>query len=121
MNSKFLALICLMLGALLPLLACESSRVCPPSEPIYRWKEVPKPYPVVLKFAPLPPLVLPEYPERPGPDATEEEMKAWALELEKVTRQRSAMRAARIEAFEERERILEGIEETYEIPEHPPD
>ena len=119
MNSKSLALICLMLGVLLPLLACESSRVCPPSEPIYRWKNVPKPYPVVLKFAPLPPLVLPDYPERLGPDATEEEKKAWSLEIERVSKQRSAMRDARIEAFEERERILEGIEETYEIPEAP--
>jgi hypothetical protein len=75
---------------------------------------------VVLKFAPLPPLILPEYPERPGLDATEEEKKTWALETERVVKERDALRDARIKAFEERERILGAIDETYEIPEIPP-
>ena len=116
MSSKNFALIFFMLGALLPCFACESTRVCPPNEPIYKWKEVPKPYPVVLKFKALPPLVLPDYPERPGPEATEEDLKAWGLEVERVTKERAALRTARIEALEERERVLGIIEETYEIP-----
>ena len=120
MNSKSIALVFFMLGALLPCFACESTRASPPSEPTIKWKEVPKPYPVVLKFAPLPPLVLPEYPAQPGPDATEEEFKAWGLEVERVTKERAALRQARIDALEERERILGVIEKTYEIPEVPP-
>lgn len=120
MFSKKNAPVLFMLGALLPLLACGSTRVCPPNEPIYKWKDNPKPYPVVLKFAPLPPLVLPEYPERPGPDATEEGQKAWALEVERVDKERDALKDARIKALEERERILGAIEDTYEIPEVPP-
>lgn len=116
MSSKNFALIFFMLGALLPCFACESTRVCPPNEPVYKWKEVPKPYPVVLKFKALPPLVLPDYPERPGPDASEAEYKTWALETERVTKERAALRTARIEALEERERVLGIIEETYEIP-----
>ncbi len=120
MNSKKFAPVFFMLGALLPCFACESTRACPPSEPIYKWKEVPKPYPVVLKFAALPPLVLPDYPPDPGPDADEAERKGWALEVERVTKERDALRDARIKALEERERILGVIEETYEIPEVPP-
>jgi len=119
MSSKKIALITFMLGALLPLLACESARVCPPSEPIYKWKEVPKPYPVVLKFAPLPPLVLPEDPVHPGPDATEEELKEWALEVERVDAERDALKDARIKALEERERMLQTLEETVTV-EPPP-
>ena len=119
MNSKSFALVFIMLGALLPLLACESSRGCPPNEPTYKWKEIPKPYPVVLKFAPLPPLVLPDYPAHPGPDAGEAEYKAWSLEVERVAAERVALRDARIKAYEERERILGIIESTYEIPEVP--
>ena len=120
MNSNKFVPVFFMLGALLPLLACESTRVCPPNEPIYKWKEVPKPYAVVLKFAPLPPLVLPDYPEHPGPGATEGELKAWGLEVERVSKEREALRVARIEALEERERVLGTIEDTYEIPEVPP-
>jgi len=121
MNSKSIALV-FMLGALLPCFACGSSRGCPPSEPIYKWKEVPRPYPVVLKFAPLPPLELPEYPPHPGHDADEEEMKAWSQEVKRVYEERQAMKDARIEALEEREAALLAIEDTYEIPEtDPPD
>jgi hypothetical protein len=120
MNSKKIASFFFMLGALLPLLACESTRGCPPSEPTYKWKKVPKPYPVVLKFAPLPPLVLPDYPERPGPDATEEERKNWSLEVERIDAERDALKNARIKAYEEREKTLISIEETYEIPDPPP-
>ncbi|MHC4371000.1 MAG: hypothetical protein ACYSW8_25605 [Planctomycetota bacterium] len=116
MNSKSIALVFFMLGALLPLLACGSTRASPPNEPEFYFKEVPKPYPVVLKFAPLPPLVLPDYPPHPGPDAGEAELKEWSLEVERVTAERAALRIARIEAYEERERVLGVIEETYEIP-----
>ncbi len=120
MNSKTFVPVFFMLGALLPLLACESTRVCPPNEPIYEFKEIPKPYPVVLRFKPLPPLVLPDYPEHPGPEATEQERKDWGLEVERVAKEREALRVARIEALEERERVLRTIEDTYEIPEVPP-
>ena len=116
MNSKKITPFFIMLGVLLPLLACESSRACPPSEPTFELKEVPKPYAVVLKFAPLPPLVLPEYPAQPGHDADEEEWKAWSQEVKRISAERETMKDARIEALEERERTLGLLEETYEIP-----
>ena len=100
MFNKKLALI-LLLGALLPLGACASSRSCPPNEPIYKFKEVPKPYPVIVKFEVLPPLVLPEYPQHPGHDADEEEMKAWALRVKEVAEQRGVLLLARVKALEE--------------------
>ena len=122
MSSKSFALVFFMLGALLPCFACESSRGCPPSEPIYKWKEIPAPYPVVLKFGQLPPLELPEWPAFPGHDADEEEWKAWSLEVKRVHEEREALLEARIKAFEEREAALLAIEDTYEIPEtDPPD
>jgi hypothetical protein len=121
MNNNKNALILFMLGALLPLCACESSRVCPPCETTYTFKEIPKPYPVILRFKPLPLLVLPDYPARPGPEATEQELKDWSLEVERVSSEREVLRVARIKALEERERFIGTIEETYEIPDAPPD
>ena len=100
MINKNFALI-LLLGALLPLGACASTRQCPPNEPIFKFKEVPKPYPVIVKFEVLPPLVLPEYPMHPGHDADEAEMKSWALDVKDVASQRDALQAARIKALEE--------------------
>lgn len=116
MNSKHFAPLFIMLGAFLPCYACESSRGCPPSEPIYKWKEIPKPYPVVLKFEPLPPLDLPDWPAHPGHDADEVEWKAWSQEVKRISAEREAMKDARIEALEERERTLGLLEETYVIP-----
>lgn len=120
MNSKNIAPLFIMLGALLPCFACESSRGCPPSEPIYKWKEIPKPYPVVLKFEPLPPLVLPDWPMAPGHDADEDEYKTWAQEVKRVSAEREVMKDARIKALEEREKTLELLEDTYVIPDPPP-
>ena len=119
MNIKIFALI--MLGALLPVFACESSRVCPPSEPVYRWKEVPRPYPVVIRFEPLPDMVLPDYPLHPGPEATEEELKEWALEVKRVGKEREALQAARIKALEIREATLWSLKDTVTLPTPVPD
>lgn len=97
MSNKKIALV-LMLGALLPLCACGSTSVCPPNEPIFKFTEVPKPYPVLVKIQneECPPL--PEYPMHPGHDADEEEMKAWALEVKRVAEERETLQAACIES-----------------------
>ena len=121
MNIKKLTSFFFMLGVLLPLYACESSRVCPPSEPIYKWKEIPKPYAVVLRFEPLPPLVLPDWPEHPGLDATEVALKEWALEVERVGKERDALKSARIEALEIREATLWSLRDTVTLPTPVPD
>jgi hypothetical protein len=120
MNINKFVLISL-LGTLLPVCACESSRVCPPSEPIYKWKEIPKPYPVVIRFEALPPLVLPDWPEHPGPEATEEELKEWALETEKVAKERDVLKSARIEALEIREATLWSLKDSVTLPTPVPD
>lgn len=100
MFSKKIALV-LMLGALLPCLACSSSGVCPPNEPIFKFKEVPRPYPVLVKIQneECPPL--PDYPPHPGHDADEEEKKAWALETKRVADEREALNEACIDAKNE--------------------
>jgi len=122
MSSNKIALGLFMLGALLPMLACGSARVCPPNEPIYKWKEIPVPYPIVLRFNLLPPLVLPEYPQHPGHDADEAELKAWSLEVKRVDGEREVMKDARIEALEEREKFLNDIENTVSVEDLiPPD
>lgn len=98
MSSKKIALIATTLCALLPFLACASAPVCPPNEPIYKWKEIPKPYPVIIKIPDLGEVVLPDYPMHPGHDADDVELKAWALEVRRVAEERETILKARIEA-----------------------
>lgn len=101
MSNKKNVLGIFMLGTLLLLGACASTRQCPPNEPIFKFKDVPRPYPVLIQLPTLEPLILPEYPVYPGAEATEEELKHWALETERVSKERDAMRDARVEALEE--------------------
>lgn len=96
-RPKIVALIALLCG-LLPTVSCTSSRVCPPNEPVYVWKEIPKPYPVVIKIEELGDVVLPEYPAHPGPEASEEALKSWALDVRRVAKQREEILLARIKA-----------------------
>jgi hypothetical protein len=98
MFNRKQALMLLLLGALLPLCACASTPVCPPNEPIFEWKEVPKPYPVIIKIPELGEVVLPEYPPHPGEDADDAELKAWALEIKHVASEREEILLARIKA-----------------------
>lgn len=99
MNRAWLIALCLAtFHCVLPILGCASSRPCPPSEPVYKWKEVKVPYPVVVTIPDLEELVLPEYPQHPGHDADDVELKAWALEVQRVASEREEIMLARIEA-----------------------
>jgi hypothetical protein len=101
MSNKKNVLVLALLGTLLLLGACASTRQCPPNEPIIKFKEVPRPYPVLIQLPTLEPLVLPDYPMHPGHDADEVELKHWALETERVDKERDALKDARIKALEE--------------------
>lgn len=89
-------IILLLAGALA---GCNSTRPAPPCEP----EIVPKPYPVpffVGVWIPvLPPMELPAYPAPPIAGASEEDSKNYALEVRRVTKERAAIRDARIAAL----------------------
>ena len=107
-------MVMVLIVILLPAMACTSSRGCPETpEPEIRFKDKPLPYPVLIKIRSLPPLELPEYPLAPSHDADEDEWKAFALEVERVAKEREAKRAARIEA-------LEGLIRSHNALETPP-
>jgi len=64
---------------------------------------------VVVKKVPVPctvmigrhgPLLQAQYPPHPSEDATEEELKEWALEVRRVVKEREAQLRARIDAME---------------------
>jgi hypothetical protein len=119
-SFRFMLLGAVMVLMLLPTMSCTSSRGCPENpEPVIKIKEVPMPYPVLLKIKLLPPLELPEYPMAPSHDADEAEWKTFALEVERVAKEREARRAARIEALEEqinRHNSLETSDPPIPIP-----
>ena len=82
------------------LAGCNSTRPAPPCEP----EVVPKPYPVPVfvgvLIPKLPPMELPAYPSPPPAGASEEEYKDFAHRTGEVTKERAAIRAARIRALE---------------------
>jgi hypothetical protein len=82
---------------------CSSTRSipCPDVEPTIEMKEVPKPYPVLVKIKPLDPLALPSYPTPPGHDADEAEWKIFAQEVKRIAEERGAKKDARIEALQQ--------------------
>lgn len=85
------------------LVGCTSTRStpCPDPEPNIVTKEVPRPYPVVVKIKGLDPMVLPDLPIPPGHDAGEEEWKAFALEVKRISGERDAKKDARIRALQQ--------------------
>jgi len=99
----WVAILLLALGAvLLALSGCSSTAtVCPEIEPTIKTKEVPKPYPVLVKIKPLDPLALEDYPEPPGHDADEAEWKSFAQEVKRIAEERGAKKDARIEALQQ--------------------
>jgi hypothetical protein len=82
------------------LAGCNSTRPAPPCEP----EVVPKPYPVPfyvgVLIPPLSPMELPAYPSPPPPGASEEEYKDYAHRIGEVTKERAAIRDARIRALQ---------------------
>lgn len=96
---------------LLPATACTSSRGCPEMpEPEIKFEQVPMPYPIIIQIKMLPPLELPEYPMAVSHDATDEERKDFALEVERVAKEREAKQAARIKALEEKIKAHNALE-----------
>lgn len=91
------AIVALLLAGALA--GCQSTRPAPPCEP----ELVPKPYPVpvfVGVWIPvLPPMELPAYPDPPIAGASEEEWKTYALDVRRITKERAAIRDARILAL----------------------
>ena len=59
--------------------------------------------------------------EKGGPEATEEELKEWALEVERVDKERDVLKSARIEALEIREATLWSLRDTVTLPTPVPD
>jgi len=82
------------------LAGCNSTRPAPPCEP----EIVPKPYPVPffvgVMIPPLSPMELPAYPSLPPAGASEEDYKDYAHRVGEVTKERAAIREARIKALE---------------------
>jgi hypothetical protein len=68
------------------------------------------PYPVIIKIKEIPPPDLPDYPFAPSHDADEDEWKAFALEVERVAKEREAKRAAWMEAIVELIRSHNALE-----------
>jgi hypothetical protein len=99
----WVAVILMAIAAVLLLTGCSTTRStpCPDLEPEIVTKEVPKPYPVIVKIQTLDPLVLPDYPEPPGHDATEEEWKSFAQEVKRIAEERGAKKDARIDALQQ--------------------
>jgi hypothetical protein len=96
-----IGVVMVLTGMLLPTMACTSSRGCPPTpEPIIKIERVPQPFPVLVLIKALPPLALPDYPLAPSHSDSEEVWKAFALQVEKVAKEREAKQGARIEALE---------------------
>ena len=100
MISKNIIAILLSVVILLPLLSCESTRQCPPCYPEIEYKQVPAPYPILVRIVPLEPLLLPAWPSPPLPDSGEVAWKGFALEVKRIAEERSVLRDARIEALE---------------------
>lgn len=96
-------MVMVLIGILLPTMACTSSRGCPEMpEPEIKFEQVPMPYPIIIYIKELPPMDLPEYPMAVSHDATDDERKDFALEVERVSKEREAKMKARIEALEEK-------------------
>lgn len=72
---------------------CRST--CPPCEPEIRYESVPMIVTRGIEIEPLPTIELPEYPPHPGPDATPDERKEWAIRVAEVARLREAILIAR--------------------------
>jgi hypothetical protein len=68
-------------------------------EPKIVVQEVDVPLPCVVPIADLGDVELPAYPPFPGEEADDVELKHWALEVRRVTRQREVLLTARIEAM----------------------
>lgn len=103
---------------LLLLVSCASTPECPPCNPEIELVDKPMPYPVVILITPLDSLALPEVPQWPGPDATEEEKVEAAIAIGETREEREAILIGRDKAWTLK--VEEHNSQTVDAPDEPP-